>query len=104
MKRFRNLALKTLKLLQRARIGRGELRRPPGSSKHRPANRYRGDYAHKIREQACWNRVPGLFHTDRSKVNGSDIKRGLRASVNRRCRKADNIIRAKSMHDFRQYC
>src|SRR5438270_5987847 len=103
MKRLLQPDLKNLKLLQRARIGRGELRRPPGSSKHRAANCYRGDHAHKIREQACWNRVPGLFHTDRSKVNGSDIKRGLRASVNGRCRKADDIIRTKPMYDFSQY-
>src|SRR6266481_1480829 len=40
--------------------------------------------------------------TDRSKVNGSDIKRGLRASVNGRGRKADDIIRAKPMDDFSQ--
>src|SRR5438309_6938844 len=109
MKRLLRPDVKNLKLLQRA-SWKGELReigavelRPPGSSKHRAANCYRSDHAYEIREQSCRNRVPGLFHTDRSKVNCSDIKRGLRASVNSRCRKTDDIIRTKPMYDFSQY-
>src|SRR5438552_15205405 len=108
MKRLLRPDVKNLKLSQRA-SWKGELREiagvelgHPGSSKHRAANCYRSNHAYEIREQSCRNRVPGLFHTDRSKVNCSDIKRGLRASVNGRGRKADDIIRAKPMHNFSQ--
>jgi hypothetical protein len=64
---------------------------PPGSSKHRTTNRYRSDNPHEIRQQSRRDGVPGLFHANRSKVNRSDIKRCLRASINGRGRKANDI-------------
>lgn len=42
---------------------------------------YRGNYAHQVCQKHGGYGIPRVFNTDRTKINGDHIKRGIRTSL-----------------------
>lgn len=68
-------------------------------SQYRTANDYRSDDPRKIGQQPRRDCMPRLLYTNGSEIHRRDIKRGLRASVNRRCCQADDVVGSETVNN-----
>src|SRR5437016_10838989 len=70
------------------------------SAKNEAADNHRSDHSRRIRNQTRRYRMARALHTDRAEVNGNDVKRRLRAAVDRSRHADDEVIGTELFHQI----